>query len=290
MMGTKERSRLVVCDDDAILRGVIGRMATSCGFDLTGEGDSADTTLELVESTDAEVVVLDLALRSGSGEDVIKNLRDNRPKTCVVVFSAYVDDPMRLIDAGANVVIEKPDFERLDEVLRRLRGGLLADRDTRRPRPRVGPDLPPAPALSMSGLEPWMSFSDAADRVEVGDAVMAFDVLPPDGRVGHWDHVFLADYRLALARAVARTRRSQDRVSLSPSGLPVMLIVNGHDEAPSAIFSRIQEHWAREVDHGTPVAAIGRVSRGTVPSRLVADAVQLLLEGNLDPEHPLRAV
>ncbi len=278
--------KAVLCDDDALLRSVISQMMTEVGYEVAGEAENTEFGLDTIERTMPDLVVLDLALRSGHGEHLLATLRQRFPEISVVVFSAYVTDPMRLLDAGAAAVVEKPDFTRLEEVLRSLMEGTTYGLDKRRPMPRELPDMPAPAGITLGGLESWRSFREAVDRLVPGDAVIAFDVRPTPGLLNVWDDVYRIDYRLTLARSVAATRRSQDRVSLSPDGHPVMLVVAGHPEAPMVVFDRLQGHWEREVGAAMPVAAFGHIGRDHRPASTLVRLLERIRE-DFTPEHPL---
>lgn len=279
--------RAVVCDDDALVRSVIRQLLADSAIDVVGEADSPEDALQSIDDTSADVLILDLALRGGNGERLLQQLSDTRPDVRVVVYSAYAADPAQLIDAGASAVVEKPDFGRLhdaiDEIVREI--GLPVQR--RRPSPREVRDQPPPPAVSLSGFEPWHSFLAAAGRLRAGDAILFADLLPGITMREEWDHVFAADHRVALGRAMAAERRTHDRVSLSPDGRPVLQLVGGHPEAPTSVFQRLVARWLREVGTGTPVGAFGLIRLGDDPVERLHD-----VEGSVATERsdPLRMV
>ena len=99
--------------------------------------------------------------------------------------------------------------------------------------------------------------------------------------------MFTTDHRLALGRAIARTLRVQDRVSITPTGRPVALLIAGHPEAPTSVFGRIRERWSREVDIGRLVGAFGLVHEGEAGLERL-----LMIENAVSPDHarPLRMV
>ncbi|MDE0803651.1 MAG: response regulator transcription factor [Acidimicrobiales bacterium] len=257
--------RAVVCDDDALVRSVIRQLLDDSLVSVVGEADSPAGALETIDETGADILILDLALRGGSGERLLQEVAAERPDLRVVVYSSYAADHAQLIAAGATAVVEKPDFARLhdavDEVIREL--GLPVQR--RRPSPCEVVDLPAPTAVSLSGFEPWASFLHAAERLRAGDAVLCADILPAITMRDVWDDVFATDHRVALGRAMVAERRSSDRVSVSPEGRPVQLLVGGHPEAPTSVFKRLVARWAREVDMGTPVGAVGLVRTSDDP-------------------------
>lgn len=280
----------VVCDDDPLLRCVLTRVLGPIGYEVCAEAESPDAALDVIARVEADVVVLDLALRDGRGEQLLHTLASLHPSTKVVVFSAAIDDHDALLAAGAAAVVEKPDFPALEVVLGDLAHGGPLRQDLRRPVARSVPALQPPAALSVSGLEGWSSFCHAAGDLLSGDAVLALDLLPTGPDQASWDHVLRSDHRLALARCAAAVRRGQDRVSLSPDGVPLVLAVATHAEAPNAIFERTRQRWSREIDRGTVVGVFGHVRKGMPAEALVDGVVEAVLFDQPSAGDPLRMI
>jgi len=279
-----------VCDDDPLLRCVLTRVIGPIGYEVCAEAESPAEALVVIDQVHADVVVLDLALRDGRGEELLHTLAEQRPDTKVVVFSAGVDDHHdQLLAAGAIAVIDKPDFPALEVVLGDLAHGGPLRQDLRRPVARPVPALDPPTTLSLSGLEPWSSFRKAAGELLSGDAVLAIDIVPSRADEASWDHVLRTDHRVALARTASSVRRDQDRVSLSPDGVPLVLAVAAHAEAPNVLFARVSAVWQREVDRGRPVGVYGHVRKGMPASTLLDHAVEAVLFDESRAE-PLRMI
>lgn len=250
--------RAVVCDDDALVRNVVGQVVADAGFEVVGEAEQAGLALEVIERTDPDLVVLDLALRTGSGEELLRQLCARQPSVRVVVFSAYAADPAVLAADGATAVVEKPDFDGLARAVQDVAASLGSNQERRRA-PRLVTPLPPPVAVTLSGFEQWESFQSATTALVPGDAILCADLSPDPTLRAYWDDVFRTDYRVALGRALATSRRAQDRVTLTPEGIPALLIVAGHPEAPTAVFQRLGVVWQREAASGHPVGAFGLV-------------------------------
>ncbi len=288
-MDTLLATTAVVCDDDAVLRAIVGQLLAESGYTVTGQAEGVEPALFEIEHGEADVVILDLDLSTGDGEDLLRVLHERHPAVKVVVFSAYVEDADQLLAAGATAVVDKPDFLRLEEVVRQIRTADLSVDERRRHVPRALPALDSPSALTVSGLEPWASFRKVVGQLRRGDALLAFDVVAPPPLAPVWDDVFRADYRLAVARAAAATRRTEDRVSLSPQGFPVMAVVGGHADAPLAVFERVHELWAREVATATPVC-VSRSLRLDDAGGDVLDAVLQAIAGHGDAQQPLHVL
>jgi len=280
----------VVCDDDPLLRCVLTRVIGPIGYEVCAEAESPDEAMAVIDEVAADVVVLDLALRGGRGEELLRRIVETRPEARVVVFSAHVEDHDELLGAGAAAVVEKPDFPALEVVLGDLANGGALRQDLRRPVGRATPALAPPSALSSGGLEPWASFRGAAAELLSGDAVLALDLVPSRHDEASWDHVLRADHRLALARTAASVRREADRVSLSPDGVPLVLAVAAHTEAPQVLFGRISDVWRREVDRGTPMGVYAHVRKGMPGPTLLDHLVEAVLFDDRRGEEPLRMI
>ena len=284
-------NRAVLCDDDALVRTVIRRLLEDLGWAVVGEAETSEEARAALSDDHIDLVVLDLALRAGNGEDLLTRLIRDERATRTVVFSAYVADAAGLLDRGAAAVIEKPDFARLEEVAKTLLerpGGSVADR--RRPVARPVPTLPRPHGLTLSGFEAWDSWRAALDHLVEGDAVLALDVAAHAHHHDVWDDVFRTDYRVAVARAAGSVRRQDERVTLSPAGPPVLLIVGGRPEAPAALFARLERAWQREVARGAPIGAFGHVGPDCPPAVLLNRVLDVLADDPPDPSKPLRIV
>lgn len=250
--------RAVLCDDDALVRSVVRQVLASSAVEIVGEADSPDDALAAVREAGANILVLDLALRGGNGEQLLREI-GGHADVHVVVFSAYVADGQALLDAGAAAVVEKPDFGRLRAAIDGVSAALGVPVERRRP--GVGEaraPKPPPTATSLNGLEPWGSFLAAVDAATAGDALLCVDVVAGPSVADGWDHVLTTDHRTSLARMMTTSaRRGPDRLSLTPGGRPMLLLVDAEPDAPASVFARIRDQWRRDAGIGRLVGAVG---------------------------------
>lgn len=126
--------RLLVAEDDAALRSVLGRGLTKHGYvvDATDRGDEA---LLLLEVNEYAAAVIDWRMPGVEGTDVIRQARARGDRTPVLMLTArdLGADRVEGLDAGADDYLVKP-FD-LSELLARLRALL------RRPPLASGPIL-----------------------------------------------------------------------------------------------------------------------------------------------------
>jgi DNA-binding NarL/FixJ family response regulator len=85
--------RVVVVDDHPMFREGL-RVALETGTEITvvGEAERAGDAVDLVDRTDADLVVMDLHLPDGSGLKAVEALRAARPGLAVLVMTMSEDD------------------------------------------------------------------------------------------------------------------------------------------------------------------------------------------------------
>jgi CheY-like chemotaxis protein len=241
--------KLVVCDDDVTLRGVVSKLAADAGHTVLAETDSAADAVDMILRFGAEALILDLSLPWGGGMRAVHDLREAGSPCQVVVFTSYAADSPEVRDAGVRAVIEKPDFEGLEEVLASLAKGEQAatpDGAERRRTFEPRSTMPPAGALSISGLESPLTFADALHHLEPNDAVLVVHVAIPDVGGGWFARLSAADHTLAVARNLRSVLRTQDRLTVGePAGddriedLRALLLGGGRPGVES-VFRRLE--------------------------------------------------
>jgi serine/threonine-protein kinase PknK len=98
-------TRLVVADDDVLLREGIASLLDRSGFDVVGQaGDEADL-LALVRTARPDVAIVDIRMPPAfatEGLRVARIIREELPDTAIVVLSAHVevDEAMELLASG----------------------------------------------------------------------------------------------------------------------------------------------------------------------------------------------
>jgi serine/threonine-protein kinase PknK len=88
------RARVVLADDDVLLReGLAGLLARS-GFEVVGQAGDAVRLLELVREHHPDLVVVDIRMpptHSTEGLDAARRIREELPDIALVVLSAHVE-------------------------------------------------------------------------------------------------------------------------------------------------------------------------------------------------------
>jgi DNA-binding NarL/FixJ family response regulator len=121
--------RILVVDDHPAVRDALAVLIAG-EVDLEVSGEAADLTeaVQLAAATHPDVAIIDLALKSGSGMDLIKRFRQNHHNTQIIVWSMHSDElyAERAIRAGARGYINKQQATRkIIEAIRHVLEGKL---------------------------------------------------------------------------------------------------------------------------------------------------------------------
>jgi len=113
---------VLVVEDDKRIVDFLEKGLRAEGYTATGTPDARGAAASIdVLGTEISLVLLDLGLPDGSGEDVLRRLRQRNPTIPVIILTARaeVSDKVRGLDLGANDYITKPFV--FDELLARIR-------------------------------------------------------------------------------------------------------------------------------------------------------------------------
>ena len=105
------RIRVAIADDHFFVRAGIRRFIAS--FDdlhFAGQAGSPEETLELVQGSDIDVLLLDVNMPGRSGLQILPQLREMAPRMQVLVVSALPATGAEgaAMRAGAHAYLEKP--------------------------------------------------------------------------------------------------------------------------------------------------------------------------------------
>jgi two-component system response regulator MprA len=111
---------ILVVDDDAPIRRMLGRTLESAGYDVDFALDGGDA-LAALERSVPDLLVLDIAMPGVDGIAVCRRLRGRGLATPVLLLTARdaVEDRVRGLDAGADDYLVKPFAT--EELLARVR-------------------------------------------------------------------------------------------------------------------------------------------------------------------------
>jgi DNA-binding response OmpR family regulator len=120
-------ARVLVVDDEPIVREVLSRYLRRDGFEVETAADG-QSALDVFEATRPELVVLDLMLPRVDGLEVFRRIRA-RNGAAVIMLTARGDETDRVVglELGADDYVAKPFSPR--EVVARVRAVLRRTRD-----------------------------------------------------------------------------------------------------------------------------------------------------------------
>jgi serine/threonine-protein kinase PknK len=129
--------RVVVADDDVLLREGLASLLGRSGFDVVGQAGDATELLDAVRELQPELAVVDIRMpptHGTEGLDAAKTIRQEWPEIAILVLSAHVDvdHAMELLAGGRSIgyllksrVTDVADF--VDTVGRIANGASVVD-------------------------------------------------------------------------------------------------------------------------------------------------------------------
>jgi DNA-binding NarL/FixJ family response regulator len=132
-----ERVRVVLADDDVLLREGVASLLERSGFDVVGQANDARALLELARQQRPDLAIVDIRMppsHTTEGLDAAREIRQDVPETAILLLSAHVEveHAMELVATGARsgylLKHRVTDVDEFVEALRRLvRGGSVVD-------------------------------------------------------------------------------------------------------------------------------------------------------------------
>jgi DNA-binding NarL/FixJ family response regulator len=119
--------RVFLADDHTIVRsGIKTLFTTTSDISVVGEAADGRAVLQAMETVDCDVLILDLSLPKVNGTEVLRRLREQRPKLPVLVLSMYSEAQygLRMLREGASGYLSKDRTEHeLIEAVRQVAQG-----------------------------------------------------------------------------------------------------------------------------------------------------------------------
>jgi DNA-binding NarL/FixJ family response regulator len=96
------RKRIVLADDDTLLREGIASLLRGAGFDIVGQAHDADELLTLVRDHHPDMAIIDIRMPPSyltEGLDAARRIREESPAVSILVLSAHaeVEQAMELL-------------------------------------------------------------------------------------------------------------------------------------------------------------------------------------------------
>lgn len=97
--------KILIADDHTILRDGLKQILSECSdMRVAGEAEHGFEALAKIRAEDWDVVLLDMAMPGKSGLDLLKQIKDEKPKLAVLVLSMQKENQyaVRALKAGAS--------------------------------------------------------------------------------------------------------------------------------------------------------------------------------------------
>jgi DNA-binding NarL/FixJ family response regulator len=125
----KKPTRILIVDDHPIVRrGLADVISAEPDLTVCGEADEIAAAVQQMKATHPDLVLIDISLKSGSGIELIKQIRALGSDVKMLVLSVH-DDALyaeRVLQAGGMGYLRKDEApERLIEAIRRVLGGKI---------------------------------------------------------------------------------------------------------------------------------------------------------------------
>lgn len=119
-------TRVIVVDDQALVREGIRALLQVAGIDVVAEAEDGESALRAIAEHPVDVVLMDLRMPRSDGIWALEKLRTQGPQVPVLVLTTFDDDELVLqaLRAGARgYLLKDVTVEQLAHAVRTLEGG-----------------------------------------------------------------------------------------------------------------------------------------------------------------------
>jgi DNA-binding NarL/FixJ family response regulator len=124
---TKKRAKILIVDDHpAVREALASRISRQPDLEVCGEAVDMGEALRLIAETQPDVAVVDISLKTGSGIDLIKRIKDRNDSVRTLVWSMHSESlyAERALRAGALGYINKDQAtDKIIDAVRRVLDG-----------------------------------------------------------------------------------------------------------------------------------------------------------------------
>jgi DNA-binding NarL/FixJ family response regulator len=114
---------LIVEDSEVVTRRIRSMLKEMTHVTVVGEAINGTEALAITDTMDPDVVLLDIHLPGMNGVEILKEIKLNHGRTCVMMLTNYSDlhHRKRCKEAGADYFFDKSiEFEKVPDVLTTL--------------------------------------------------------------------------------------------------------------------------------------------------------------------------
>ena len=101
--------RVLVVDDTSSIRFLLREVLPIHGFEVVAEAGSAAEGIELAESEQPDVVILDMEMPITNGVEAIAPIKERAPEARIILYSSHEAPQIRrdALDRGAHAYMDK---------------------------------------------------------------------------------------------------------------------------------------------------------------------------------------
>lgn len=120
--------KVLIADDHAVVRSGLKQILDETNGEIQVQGEAANgrEVLEKVQAQDWDVLVLDITMPGRSGLDILKDLRQLKPRLPILILSMHAEEQFatRMLKAGASGYLNKESApEELVKAIRKVCAG-----------------------------------------------------------------------------------------------------------------------------------------------------------------------
>ena len=113
--------KILIVDDEPLALARLQRMLTTLGFEDITQANSAQTAIELTDTTPFDVVFLDINMPKTNGLELGYELRFKHENISIIFQTAYEEHALRAFDIGAIGYLIKPySIQQLEQMIKRV--------------------------------------------------------------------------------------------------------------------------------------------------------------------------
>ena len=116
--------KIFIADDSMIIvEKLINILSEIKGFKISGKTYDASKAAGIIRKLNPDVVILDIRLYHGSGIDVLKQIKKERPSLIVIMLTNYPEADYRKVclEEGADYFLDKStEFEKVIDICKSL--------------------------------------------------------------------------------------------------------------------------------------------------------------------------
>ncbi len=144
-MGERARGRVLLVDDEALIRMGMRAILQDLGYEVVGEAEDGQQAVQKVVALDPDVVIMDIKMPVMDGLEATRRIMASHPVPIIVLTAynqrslveeaadagvlAYLMKPVRESDVGPAIEVARARFAELAWLGRRPAGGRADDRD-----------------------------------------------------------------------------------------------------------------------------------------------------------------